>query len=221
MNIDESVLLQADGLAFPEVRSWSKDKHRKVAYYCSLFSKSMKHKWDCRVYIDLFSSAGKSKIRDTGEISHGSPLHALNLDVAFDRYVFCEAVDSSMAALRTRVATYFPDAECSFLHGDTNENVSAILSAVPTFNKDFKGLSLCFVDPYRKGELHFSTIEQIANNLYVDFLVLIPSFMDINRNEHNYTRADDPSLDIYLGTDAWREAWSSRSRTSQYFVLFI
>lgn len=221
MKIDESELLQADDLVLPEVGSWAKEKHRKVAYYCSLFSKSMKNKWDCRVYIDLFASAGKGKIRATEEIILGSPLLALNLDLGFDRHLFCESDDASMQALQARVARHFPDAECAFVQGDTNDNVQAILSAVPAFNKDFKGLSLCFVDPYKKGELHFSTIEQIASNLYVDFLVLIPSFMDINRNLHNYTRVSDHSLDIYLGTDAWRAAWESRSRSSQSFGLFI
>jgi len=221
MKYDEPKLVINDSQVLPEVGSWSKIKHRKVAYYCSLFATSMKMKWDCRVYIDLFSGAGKCKIRDTDEIIIGSPLHALNVDDPFDEYVFCETDLEYMAALKKRVNLYFSDRKCSFVSGDINNNVRTLLDILPVFSREYKGLSLCFVDPYKKGELEFSTLSKISNALYVDFLVLIPTYMDINRNELNYTQPGNNSLDSYLGTPSWREVWSTRTHHNRSFGSFI
>ncbi|RJR18158.1 MAG: hypothetical protein C4581_06710 [Nitrospiraceae bacterium] len=44
-----------DGLVTPEIGAWCEDKYRMVALYSSLFAKSMRNKWECLVYIDLFS----------------------------------------------------------------------------------------------------------------------------------------------------------------------
>ena len=89
--MNEELLSTDDGLILPEVGPWAADKHRKVGYYASLFASSMKDKWDCRVFMDLFAGAGKARIKDSEEIVPGSPLVALNVDVPFDRYIFCRS----------------------------------------------------------------------------------------------------------------------------------
>ncbi|MDB9822561.1 three-Cys-motif partner protein TcmP [Deltaproteobacteria bacterium] len=198
-----------DGLQTLDVGHWAKTKHNKIGYYCSLFASSMKNKWDYRIYIDLFAGSGKCRIRNTNKIIPGSPLISLGVQQPFDKYVFCEKDSTNIIALKERCKEYFPDRDCDFIEGDANNKLSEIFSSIPRFSKTFRGLSLCFVDPYKKGELDFKTIQSIANNLYVDFLVLIPSFMDLNRNKHNYTRLDDYSLDIYLGTKRWRDRWDN------------
>lgn len=218
---DEPRLFEDDGLLLPEVRPWATTKHRKLSYYSSLFASSMKNKWDCRVYVDLFACAGKCKIRESGKIVPGSPLIALSVDVPFEKYVFCESDSKNMSALQTRVKRYFPDKDCSFIPGDSNLSLEKLFRAIPQFSKEFRGLTLCFVDPYRMGDLDFFTLYQIAERLYVDFLVLIPSYMDIGRNESNYTRDDNKSLDKFLGTESWRVAWNECDRRAQNFGSFI
>jgi hypothetical protein len=47
-------------------------KHEKVEYYSSLFSTSMKKRWQCRIYLELFAGAGKARIRESGEVVLGS-----------------------------------------------------------------------------------------------------------------------------------------------------
>ena len=221
MTHDDPRLFEDDGLLLPEVGSWTTTKHRKLSYYCSLFASSMKKKWDCRVYVDLFACAGKCKLRESAKIVPGSPLLALNVDVPFEKYVFCEADPENMSALQARVEKYFPDKDCSFILGNVNRSLEKLFDAIPKFTREFKGLTLCFVDPYRIGDLDFFTLRQIAERLYVDFLVLIPSYMDIGRNEANYTRDDNTSLDKYLGTSSWRVAWAERERRTQKFGIFI
>lgn len=205
----------------PEVGSWATIKHEKISYYSDLFSTSMKKRWDCRVYIDLFAGAGKSRIKTTREIVPGSPLLALNVKDKYDKYVFCEKDPSHMEALQARVKRYFPHHNVSFILGDTNDSLEQLFSSVPVFRKGFKGLTLCFVDPYNKEGFHFSTIRAISSRLFVDFLVLIPSYMDIHRNENTYTLPNNPSLDRYLGTTQWREEWCSPNRAYDEFGLFI
>lgn len=211
-----------DGLILPDVGPWSKTKYKKISYYDQMFSMSMKNRWDCRVYMDLFSSAGKAIIRDNSEIVIGSPLLALNVDPPFDEYIFCEKSEENLLALKKRVSKHFPNHKCTYILGDCNDKVKDIIKAVPKFTKFYKGLTFCFIDPFKSAEINFSTIEQLAKNLYIDFLILIPSFMDINRNAHNYTRIDDISLDIFLGTNSWRTEWQkNRKKSSSKFGNFI
>ena len=68
-----SVAAQDDGLHYEEVGSWVEDKHRLVALYDALFSTGMKHKWDARVYVDLYSGPGLVRVRETSRFLWGSP----------------------------------------------------------------------------------------------------------------------------------------------------
>jgi hypothetical protein len=71
------------------------------------------------------------------------------------------------------------------------------------------------------GQLHFETLERLASALYIDFLVLIPTYMDIHRNETTYTQAGNRALDLYLGSAKWREHWPDPKRPSLDFGIFV
>ena len=176
--INNERLYEDDGLPNSEIHSWASQKYQRVSYYGSLFSSAMKNKWDCRVYLDLYSGAGKGRVKETGDILPGSPLLALNSNDPYDMYVFCEQEPQYLEALQARVTNYFPGSNCVYITGDTNDSVNQILSALPTFNNTYKGLTLCFVDPCNMGQLKLQTLAAIASALYVDFLVLIPTYMD-------------------------------------------
>ena len=221
MSDTDSALLENDGYILPEVGPWSVTKHQKISYYSSLFSAGMKKKWQCRVYIDLFAGAGKCRVEGDGRILLGSPLHALTLDVPFDKYFFCEREPEFMEALQARVHRYCPERNSTYVAGDVNQCVDQLLSAIPKFSKDFRGLTLCVVDPCSMSNLSFATIELIAQSIFADFLVLIPSFMDTNRNEHNYIRGDNHTVDNYLGSSEWRRIWSDPSRPPRNFGVFV
>ncbi len=221
MVIEDSKLFKDDGLNTPEVGAWAKTKYSKIGYYSSLFASSMKNKWDYRVYIDLFAGAGKSRISDSTEIVPASPLIALNIKDPFDHYVFCEQDQNYLNDLQKRVEEFFPENISDFIPGDVNENISNILNKLPQFSSEFKGLTFCFIDPCKMGTLNFDTIKQITSKLYVDLLVLIPSYMDINRNKKHYTKEDDSRLDNYLGTKAWRDRWPSIEKHGISFGEFV
>ena len=81
-------------------------------------------------------------------------------------------------------------------------------------------LSFCFLDPYRMNDLKFTTIERLSERR-MDFLVLIPSGMDANRNEHVYSRDDKHVLDEFLGDTSWRTRWTRDDPDRETFEKFV
>jgi len=219
--LTEEALCEDDGLLTPKVGRWAEEKHRRIAYYVSMFATSMKDKWDCRVYIGLFAGAGKGRMAGSGRIVPGSPLLALNIKYPFDHYVFCEREPEYVQALEQRVGDYFPHVDCECIQGDCNVAVDDIVGTVPRFTKDYRGLTFCLVDPYGASSLAFTTLEHLASRLYLDFLVLIPTCMDIRRNESYNSSKENPILDRYLGTTTWRDEWVDPARPTSDFGIFI
>ncbi|MBK9777509.1 MAG: hypothetical protein IPP62_14340 [bacterium] len=84
---DDIPAVPDDGLPAPEVGQWSLEKYRLVKIYATIFARSMKHKWQHRIYIDLFAGAGRSTIRDTGVIVESSPMIALRNPDPFRRFI--------------------------------------------------------------------------------------------------------------------------------------
>ena len=140
-----------DGLMLPEVGPWAVEKHRRIGYYASIFAASMKGRWNCRVFIDLFAGAGKAKLKESGRIIVGSPLVVLGLDTPFDKYLFCELLPEHAEALRKRVASSFPARDATVLNANANTDIEDIIGRLPRFDASYKGLSLCFVDPFNQG----------------------------------------------------------------------
>jgi three-Cys-motif partner protein len=137
----ELPLLADDGLIAEEIGDWGQEKYRLLRLYAQLFSASMKKKWECRVYLDLFAGSGRSKIKGTNKIIAGSPFVALSVDPIFDKYIFCEKDSDKLSALGTRVSRDYPKANVKFQPGDANEHVDQILEKIPQYGKDYKVLS--------------------------------------------------------------------------------
>ena len=195
--------VQADGLETPRVGDWAELKYRLLFHYASMFASSMKEKWARRVYVDLFACAGRTSVRGTARTVLTSPLLAMSVEVAFDRYILCEANATFLDALRARVDRTFPGRDVRFVAGNCNDNVNEIIRAMPTIGKRDTMLAFCFIDPCKVRHLRFETIRRLAA-LYIDFLVLIPTGMDITRNLDVYLREENTDLDEFLGTRDWR-----------------
>jgi three-Cys-motif partner protein len=180
-----------------------------------MFTTSMKVKWDCRVYIDLFAGAGRARFRGTKTIIPASPLLALGISKPFDEYIFCEDDEEKLAALQTRAQRVNASASVSYIRGDVNASVTEVLDAIPRARKDFRVLGFCFADPYMVRNLRFETIRRLSKR-YVDFLVLVPNYMDANRNLNRYLAENNAALDEFLGTKAWRQEWEKAQKRSEF-----
>lgn len=195
-----------DGLYLPEVGSWSKRKYALIQHYAQTFATGMKKKWDYRIYVDLFAGAGKAKIKRSNQIVNASPLLALNVKDRFDLYIFCELEIQKINALRDRVTINYPDADVKFISGDVNQKIDEVIASIPNPSKNFKMLSFCVVDPYNLASLKFYTIQRLSV-FFMDFLVLIPTGMDAQRNEKIYLAKDNDVVECFLNDDCWREDW--------------
>ncbi len=219
MSKDYAIVAFDDGLVCPEVGSWTETKHRLVSLYAKLFSSAMKNKWGRRVYIELYSGAGFSRIRDTASIIAGSPLRALTLEDPFDKYVFCEENPDYIDALRQRVNRLAPWADVTYVNGDCNARVDEIIKAIPRHDRSNTVLSLCFADPYDIG-LKFETLRKLSDR-YVDFLVLLALYMDANRNYERYVSEDAVKVDEFVGSTDWRERWKIAQPARMTFPRFL
>ena len=215
----ETEYIEDDGLETPEVGSWAEEKYRIVGLYDSLFSTGMKRKWDCRVYIDLYSAAGHARIKGTKKIIAGSPLIALGVPNPFDKYILCEKKPKLMKALQQRVSRNFPAANVSYVLGDCNEKAQDILAQVPPHSKGNTVLSFCFVDPFNIG-IEFETIRLLASKI-MDFVIVLAVGMDATRNEVQYSRPNNTQIDKFLGDTAWRISWKEAQTSKAPFRHFL
>ena len=55
----------------------------------------------------------------------------------------------------------------------------------------------------------------------MDFLVLIPSSMDANRNEQNYLKPRSKTLENFLGNPDWRRRWGRERASGKSFEHFV
>lgn len=211
--------LEDDGLVTPEVGAWAEQKYRLVWNYASMFATSMKNKWNARVYIDLFAGAGRAKIENSIQVVPSSPLLALDILDKFDKYIFCENEEDKRSALEQRVKRGYPGADVTFIE-EANEHVSAILAAIPKHSSSFRVLTFCFADPYKLKNLCFETIRRLSEK-YIDFLILIPSYMDAHRNLVYYIEPTNNAVEKFTGSTIWRDEWSLAQARGQEFGQFI
>jgi three-Cys-motif partner protein len=218
--IEPLVRVEDDHLSTPEVGDWSEEKYRLVAYYAKMFATAMKRRWDCRVYIDLFAGAGHARVKGTPTIVRASPLLAIGIPDKFDKYIFCEREPEHLEALKQRARQLDPNLDFSFIPGDVNRNVDQVLSAIPKPRRGFRVLSFCFVDPFGLRNLRFETIRSLAST-FIDFLILIPSFMDANRNLKIYLEESDTTAEDFLGIHDWRSQWRTAESSGTEFPRFF
>jgi three-Cys-motif partner protein len=207
-----------DGLFIPEVGPWAENKYEILHHYNHMFATGMKNRFHNRVYIDLFSSAGIAKIRDTNRFVLTSSLIALNLQDPYDQYIYCDIDEKCVSALLQRVEKHFPSTRANYIKGDCNEKVSEILSLLPKPSKSNTVLTFCVVDPYNLG-INFSTIREL-NKYRMDFLVLL-SWMDASRNEFRYIEYDNKRVDNFLGDDKWRVKREVLKKKKYDFCKFL
>ena len=210
-----------DGLATPAIGSWAFQKYRLLYLYDTLFSTGMKHLWDQRVYIDLFSGPGRAKIRGTERIVETSPLFALRVPDRFDKYIFCDREVKNISALRERVGREFPDVDPSYVIGDCNEVVAEIAEKIPKASKGKSVLSFCFADPFGIDDLKFRTIRTLSDSSRMDFLVLLALDMDANRFQSLYVKETSTIIDEFLDDTSWRSKWATAQSRRVDFRVFL
>ncbi len=216
---DYFITVPDDGLLTYEVGPWAADKYRYVGMYAEMFATGMKNLWDRRVYLDLFSGPGHSRVRGTRQIVLGSPLIALSLPDPFDIYVFADENAAALDALKARTDRLDRRHDVAYITGDANSVVAKIVEKIPS-EAGSKTLSFCFLDPYRLN-IHFDTVRRLADGRPLDFLILLALYVDANRNVRSYVGETRPTIDLFLGDTSWRSRWTTAARDGESIVTFL
>ena len=208
--IGTTAAIQPDGMCTPVVGAWAERKYRLVSEYARMFTSSMRGKWGSLSYIDLYSGAGRAIVKPSRQLVLTTLTLALQLQQPFDHYIFCEIDSANMAALQARASRDFPTLRPKFVPGDCNQTVVQVINFLPRPSKVHTTLAFCVVDPFAMRSLKFATIQALAQR-FMDFLVLIPVYMDAQRNRAIYLRPTDKTVDDFLGTSTWRPVWATVS----------
>lgn len=217
---DPIINVEDDGLIIPEVGAWGEKKYKLVGGYCDIFTTGMRYKWGKLVYIDLFSGSGYARIKDTNKIVKSSALISLSIPNKFDKYIFCEADEDKLNALKSRVKREFPNIDVEYVLGDSNENISKIVSIVPKHTDTQGILRFCFVDPFSLN-LKFETIDKLSRVGKIDFLILLALLMDANRNFVYYVEENSKKIDDFIGDTNWRIPFKNGNVRSEDFIKFL
>lgn len=210
-----------DGLPALSITHHSVEKYKLVNFYALIFARAMRAKWQNLCYMDLFCGPGAAQIRNTGKFIEAPPLTLMKQEVKFDRYIFCDIDERQTATLKARTKR-FAASTCAYFHvGDSNKIVDNLAADLPRFSSSNRGLTLCYLDPFRLSNLNFRTIRALSR-FRIDFLVLIPTGMDAHRNLRSiYSQPDNHILDNFLGHRDWRARWNKEKHTAEprQFVL--
>lgn len=210
-----------DGHYLPEIGAHSLEKLRRHNFYAGIFSRAMAGKWKHRVYIGLYSGAGRARIRKSGEVVETSAISVLRQEVPFTKYIFVDSDPRCVEALRNRIATLDRPLDVTLIQRSVNDAVPDIIDAMPRFDAGAgEGmLSLCFVDPFRL-DLDFGVIRRLSR-FRMDFLVMLPLGFDLRRNLRQYLdNEEDERVARLIDDPHWRAEWRERQKADRYFVRF-
>jgi len=206
-----NAVAEDDGLPTRPCGAWTEQKLYLWHRYLEITTSAMvgKPAWpEGLVYIDLFCGPGVCQVRETGKRLPGSPLIAANAAKPFRKLIFTDIDGVCADSTRERLERSPARGRYEVLTGDSNTVVQTFASRIPRGT-----LSLAFIDP-EALDVHFSTLQTLAQDRAVDFLLLFADATDLVRNVDLYEQQDS-KLDAMLGPDSgWRQDWAALKNRS-------
>jgi three-Cys-motif partner protein len=136
-------------------------------------------------YIDAFAGSGASQpiadvtsaktglledeIYDADTIIEGSPVRALTVEPAFDRYIFVDANSENVRSLQDLVAEY-PARNSKVLRGDANAHLASFTEFL---ERERFERAVVFLDPFGLS-VRWETVARLASTGKVDLWYLVP-----------------------------------------------
>lgn len=161
-------------------------------------------------YVDCFSGPGLCIRKKTGKEIKGSPVIALEVPYKFSSYHFIDLNSDSIKKLRL-IKEKHSDCNIKILEGDCNIKIKNVLRDIRN-NIPF----LTLLDP-QAGDLHWKTVELIAEKQKSEVLINFPFGMAINRYmPMNPSGAVSPSniskIDKIFGTNEWKLIYEAKRK---------
>jgi three-Cys-motif partner protein len=208
-----------DGLIVGEVGPWAVEKHDRVRRYIQAArgarAKFLPPKGNGgATYIELYSGAGRSLIKDTGQIIEGSAVVAFNAARAsgspFSQMHLSDLEAQNSAALARRLKG-LGGSPTSYV-GQASVVVDQVMKAINP-----RGLHLAFLDPFNLAQLPFSIIERMLRVQRMDMIIHV-SLQDLQRNLDMHSRVGG-ALDIFA--PGWRDAIDVKQATNALRAAFV
>jgi three-Cys-motif partner protein len=172
----------------------------------SIFTTSMKAKWDNRIFVDLMAGPGRNIMERGDEEFDGSPLLALKTDPPFTEVILVESEPSLLHALTARTTSF----DRTIFPGDCND--PAVIAAIRArLTQSWSTLGLAFVDMLGL-DVSLRTLEQLtAGQVRLDLAITF-QVSDLTRNVPLVMQGRTPGdrLDAFFGDDGeWRQVVAS------------
>lgn len=190
-----------DGLLVREVGSWTEHKLLLWHRYLEITTVAMRSNpaWSGLVYVDLFCGPGVCVTREGGKRLPGSPILAAHAARPFDRLLLVDKHGPTANACRERILRGPAAKYARVWEADSADVIDEVCAEIPK-----KSLTLAFVDPTDLG-LSFSSLEALATQRRVDFLLYFADAIDLNRNVDRYVNEEASKIDRMLGSKVdWR-----------------
>lgn len=208
-----------DGFIVGEVGPWAVEKHERLQKYIQAShgarKKFLRPQGTAGAsYIELYSGAGRSVIKDTNQIIDGSAVVAFNAGrlsgQPFSEMHLSDLEEQNSAALAQRIKA-LGGSSTSYV-GDASVVVDGVMSAINP-----QGLHLAFLDPFNLSQLPFSIIERMLRVKRMDMIIHV-SVQDLQRNLDLHSRVGR-SLDIFA--PGWRNVVDVKQATTALRAEFI
>jgi three-Cys-motif partner protein len=205
--------------------SWTEDKLSRLRKYLAAYATALKGQPFDRLYIDAFAGTGYRQAKTDDDQPHlgldniqvfmaGSAQIALEVEPAFQRYIFIEKSRTKIDELR-RLSTKFPGRHVDFENRDANAAICDLCSKTNWR----RNRAVVFLDPYG-AQVEWRTIEAIAATKAIDLWYLFPAGAcgRLLPREGGVPAKWEVTLDRLLGLEDWREAFFTRRAASDLFT---
>lgn len=192
-----------DKLPIGEVGIWALEKHERLQKYV-VAAGAARAKYappkgqSSASYVELFSGAGRSVVRETGKVIDGSAIVAYTAACQsvcrFSDLHLSDLDPKNSAAAAARIRAL--GGAASDYAGPADQAVDVVLNALNPH-----GLHLAFLDPFSLGQLPFSIIGKLLRFKRMDMIIHV-SLQDLQRNLDEYSSVGDPTLDNFA--PGWR-----------------
>lgn len=220
---------------------WTQTKLDVLKDYLAAYTKALKDKPTAdtpfrKAYIDAFAGTGYRTARERGETSTsgsllfpdlseaapqtllaGSAKLALEVEPAFDKYIFIERDAKRCGELEGLKSEYLALADSiDIRQGEANEVLQKLCAPLDAWKSR---RAVLFLDPYGM-QVEWKTIEAIAATKAIDLWLLVPLGMGVNRLLPKSGKVPDSwrhRMDAFLGRTDWYDEFYKVETTPTLF----
>ncbi len=206
---------------------WTDKKLELLRKYMDFYATALKNFPFRKIYIDAFAGTGYRSRKSSKEqaalnfpefqeLTKGSARIALEVEPAFDEYIFIEKNRNRFKELK-KLQDDFPflSERIKFKKEDANTAIKNICNKTDWRNNR----AILFLDPYGM-QVDWSTIETIASTKAIDLWYLFPAGMGVDRcltSDADISPEHRKAMDRLLGRTDWFDAFYTASETRDLF----